>query len=466
MITPIFFVHEECKKNKEWRPEYFESVNKSLDEMSSSVKSGKLVEITEVIFEKKSEILGEMALGLIKENFQDELNQEYHDCSCCNKKLRKRDLVKRCLETKIGRIELCRPYFYCRDCKKGYYPFDEVLELASGVIQYDVQEVEAWLSSKMTYQEAQQAYKICTGNQVSTQHMFEVTNNVAESVDILDVSPFRYEINQKVMQLSEGKFRRPVLMIATDGAHAPTRAEPSPYKGKRGKGEWKESKGLRLYLLDSKHLVHLISWHQIQTDNQLTEALQKIKDAQLIPEKKLRICFIGDGAKWIWNKVAKIFPSAKQVLDFYHCSEYIHAFAKAQYRSQSSQAQEWVEATFTRLFHDNVYSIIWTLEETQPSSDQAKEELINLIRYLKNHSSKLHYGSAKKAGYHISSGAIESANKFIGHTRLKRSGAWWYPSCANHILALRCATYNGTFHRVFQLYKQRDLQKTFAKKCA
>jgi hypothetical protein len=50
-----------------------------------------------------------------------------------------------------------------------------------------------------------------------------------------------------------------------------------------------------------------------------------------------------------------------------------------------------------------------------------------------------------------------SANKFISHVRLKRSGAWWYVERANEMLALRCAKYNGTFEKVFQLYKQRAI---------
>ncbi len=44
---------------------------------------------------------------------------------------------------------------------------------------------------------------------------------------------------------------------------------------------------------------------------------------------------------------------------------------------------------------------------------------------------------------------MESANKFICHVRLKRSGAWWYEAKSNQMLALRCAKYNGTFAQVF-----------------
>ena len=58
--------------------------------------------------------------------------------------------------------------------------------------------------------------------------------------------------------------------------------------------------------------------------------------------------------------------------------------------------------------------------------------------------------------HQVQSGGIESANKFISHVKLKRSGAWWYAERANVMLALRCAKYNGTFSRVFELYKQRS----------
>jgi hypothetical protein len=39
--------------------------------------------------------------------------------------------------------------------------------------------------------------------------------------------------------------------------------------------------------------------------------------------------------------------------------------------------------------------------------------------------------------------------------QLKRSGAWWYVTNADQMLALRCAKYNGTFDRVFDRYRGR-----------
>ena len=55
-------------------------------------------------------------------------------------------------------------------------------------------------------------------------------------------------------------------------------------------------------------------------------------------------------------------------------------------------------------------------------------------------------------GFHIGSGAMESANKYISHTRMKRSGAWWQVPSGNAMLRIRCAMYNGTFQQVFERY--------------
>ena len=107
--------------------------------------------------------------------------------------------------------------------------------------------------------------------------------------------------------------------------------------------------------------------------------------------------------------------------------------------------------------------VIRGLKIMTPSSNAAEEAIESSIRYLSNHSGHVNYGAAKRAGYHLGSGAIESANKFISHVRLKRSGAWWYISNANNILKLRCAKYNGTYDRIIQKYREIDREKVYSK---
>jgi hypothetical protein len=102
--------------------------------------------------------------------------------------------------------------------------------------------------------------------------------------------------------------------------------------------------------------------------------------------------------------------------------------------------------------------VLMDLEGMKPRDEEAAEEIRKLLGYLKENQGRVKYRALRRNGYPMGSGGIESANKFISHVRLKRSGAWWYVERANEMLALRCAKYNGTFERVFQLFRQRALE--------
>ena len=95
----------------------------------------------------------------------------------------------------------------------GFYPLDEALGLSRRKIQPDVQEVEAWLAANVPFDEAAEAFKRCTGMDISNHHIHDVTNEIAKDLSILDVCPSKDEIHHQIDLLSEGKFRRPILMI-------------------------------------------------------------------------------------------------------------------------------------------------------------------------------------------------------------------------------------------------------------
>ncbi len=134
--------------------------------------------------------------------------------------------------------------------------------------------------------------------------------------------------------------------------------------------------------------------------------------------------------------------------------------AATQSAEHPQQALEWVAATRTRLFVSAVDKGMRGLKRMPPSALKAGTELDNLLTYLRNHRHRIAYRSQRHGGYPLSSGGIESAHKFICHVRLKRSGAWWYVANGNHMLALRCAKYTGTFARVFGRYQQTILAKS------
>ena len=441
---------------EDWKSAFLSLVSDRLDEIEKDYPVESITDISKSLFQNRSQIMGQAALALIERKFGHLLDQQYCECPRCNGRIKaKSKKVRREIDTVVGPVTLYRPYFYCRTCTLGFYPLDDALGLSNRKAQPDIQELEAWLTAEMPYETASEALERCAGIKLSNHHAHDVVNEIAADIQLQDICPDKTEIQHKIDELSEGRFRRPVLMIGIDGAHAPTRPEPSPRKGKRGKGEWKEVKGFRMYLLADNKIVHLISWHQIASDKELGNDLLQIKQTGLIPEDKVRICAIGDGAPWIWNRIKEVYPDAKKVLDYYHCSEYLHDLANAQYGKNSQKAREWVEATLSRLFMNNADQIIAGIKRMKPTSDEAKDQIDKTVRYIKERKDMINYGSLKRGGFHIGSGGIESSNKFISNVRLKRSGAWWYPTNANNILKLRCAKYNKTFDRIMENRKMK-----------
>jgi hypothetical protein len=448
---------------KDWKSEFLSFVGNRLDEIEKDVSMESITDISKSLFQNRSAIMGQAASALIEKKYGYLLDQEYCECPLCSRRIKAQsDKARREIETVVGPVTLYRPYFYCRTCAFGFYPLDDALGLSSHKAQLDIQELEAWLAAEMPYDTASEALERCAGIQLSNHHAHDVVNEIAADIQLLDVCPDKTQIHRQVDKLAEGKFRRPVFMIGIDGAHAPIRPEPSPRSGKRGKGDWREVKGFRMYLLNGRQIVHLISWHQIKSDKELGNDLLAIKQAGLIPEDKVRICTIGDGAPWIWNRIKEVYPDAKQVLDYYHCSEYLHDLANAQYGKNSQQSREWVEATLSLLFMNDADEIIADIKSIQPASDDARKQIDKTIGYLTERKDMIKYGALKRGGYHIGSGGIESSNKFIANVRLKRSGAWWYPTNANNILKLRCAKYNKTFDRIMEHRKKKKARRSTA----
>jgi hypothetical protein len=110
----------------------------------------------------------------------------------------------------------------------------------------------------------------------------------------------------------------------------------------------------------------------------------------LIPEESVRLCVVCDGAEWIWKHVQALFPHACQVLDYYHCSEYLHKMAKAQY-PDPCRALEWVESTLTRLYLGKVGLVLGGLRRMQPTSEEARKAIDNCWVYLNDHRRRTHY---------------------------------------------------------------------------
>jgi hypothetical protein len=460
---------EEVRARKQWsilRQQLHKRFDQWLDTLEQQWQEppSTLTEVTTTVWDLRQQLTGGITEAIVAHVHRSEHDRTQLPCPRCTGVLKPRELVCRTVETMVGPVQLERPYFYCRACRSGVYPLDKMVGLIPGRKQLDVHKAVATLVTEVPYDEAQTLFDTLTGVHVGSERMHTVTNHVAQELTVLEVAPSSEEIERRVAAVAAGRWRRPVVVLGIDGAYVPTRPDSARgsrpgLRGKRAKralwrGQWRDAKGFRFYLLDGERIVHLLSWHQVQTEEQLGEALAQVKKAGLIPEDHVRLCVVADGAEWIWKHVKALFPQACQVLDYYHCAQYVHNIAKAQYGT-SLQGLEWAEATMTRLYLGNVSAVLGGLRRMQPTSDDAARVIMNGWEYLDEHRGRTNYRQLRRRGYPLGSGGIESSNKFICHVRLKRSGAWWYEANSNQMLALRCAKYNGTLDHVFVRYQER-----------
>src|SRR5713226_4074267 len=290
---------EEVRARKQWdalRRQLHTHFDQWLDGLEAQLPepAPTLAQVTETVWNLRQELTGGLTQTIIEHTHLGEHIRKQVPCPKCARILQARSPVQRTVETMVGPVELERPYFYCRACRSGLYPLDDALGLVAGRKQLDMQQAAAKLVTEVPYDTAQSLFGDLTGMHFGSERMHTVTNQAGAELTVLDVAPSRQEIERRIASVSAGRFRRPVLVLGIDGAYVPTRPDSArePGEGRRGKrarrarwrGQWRDAKGFRFYLMDGERIVHVLSWHQVQNEEQLGEALKQIKEAGVIPE--------------------------------------------------------------------------------------------------------------------------------------------------------------------------------------
>lgn len=414
-------------------------------------RGGTLQEMSESLWKHAPDILS----PILEAALQDKANSMTDSVPCprCGKECKPSRRFPRQLETRSGSVTIERPYHSCRDCKAGFFPFDALVGLTSDRKQADLQRAALELFTEVPYETASDLFMSLTGMSFSDHAMHDLSCDMGADLEMADALPSAESVQELIDEQSRPGAWKPVLVISSDGAHVPTRPEAESRSAPRGAGEWREAKGFRMYLASHDRIIQVMSWHQIANEEQFGKDLHQA--AALIPQADVRIALVGDGAPWIWKHMTSAFPDGQEILDYYHCKEHIHKVANLQYVDDEAKRQAWIESTMGRLHFGEVESVRWGLQRMKPSGSEAGKEIEKLITYLGNNSHRIDYAAAKKRQFPCGSGGIESANKAICHTRLKRSGAWWIEENANTLLALRCAKCNGTLDSLYKKYLGR-----------
>lgn len=161
---------------------------------------------------------------------------------------------------------------------------------------------------------------------------------------------------------------------------------------------------------------------------------------------------VADGAHDNWSFLK--MHTTKQIVDFYHVSEYLAKAATIIFKDEK-QREKWLDDTCYELKHTQgaAVAILNQLKEVQSKQSQRKKNIKDddkilkqpkdaldaAITYFTNNikESRMNYAESQAANEPIGSGVTEAACKTIVKQRLCKSGMRWKDKGATAILSLR-----------------------------
>lgn len=394
------------------------------------------------------EISRDLACELERRLIQDQEPPPDNQTSCphCTRSARYRGRVARRLLTRHGELTVTRRYYSCGCCGHGFAPLDPLAGLDAGATTPTVRAWMAHLAALAPFELAATTLQELTGLSVSPATVERVAVAVGEA--------FHHSRQAQALQHQEGRLPQPKerphrLYVALDGTMTPLR-DPWQRDGSRGAlvcryGECKigvvyearpSPKGDRGVL--RKRYVATLG--DVEAFAPLIGAAAHLSGHHFAKE----LIVLGDGAVWIWRLAARQFPTAIQIVDFYHASEHLWSVARARFGEESPEAKGWVEARQEELKQDQLGRVLTSIAEWQPRGKAHQELREREYHYFASNAERMRYGSYVKKGYHIGSGVVEAACRHVVGSRLDQVGMHWRQERAEAIVGLRAALCSTT----------------------
>jgi hypothetical protein len=169
-----------------WRQAAYAAVDQMIEKLEKEIEGKGFEELSDLLRREGQQVSGAVLEEVLKSRGAKARAATRHVCAECGRSLtRQPELHRRTLESRHGEIELERPYFYCKHCRKGYYPLDEELELAPERKQYDLQRAAAELFTEVPFKRASQIFERLTGIKMSAHCQQEVAAKLGKAADLV-----------------------------------------------------------------------------------------------------------------------------------------------------------------------------------------------------------------------------------------------------------------------------------------
>src|SRR6516164_1241314 len=120
-----------------------------------------------------------------------------------------------------------------------------------------------------------------------------------------------------------------------------------------------------------------------------------------------RTAALGDGAPWIWNLVAELFPGTIEIVDRFHAKQHLSELSKALYGPTAPRAVQWAKRRHEELDTGQFRTLLAALRRQMARPEEARR----CLHYFQSNRERMRYPEFHAQGLCTSTGVVEAGCK-------------------------------------------------------
>lgn len=250
------------------------------------------------------------------------------------------------------------------------------------------------------------------------------------------------------------------VIISTDGGRTRTRkvkqnADNEPSKYAKFDTPWKEPKLIVIQEIDSEGHINKKSLPIYDTTlGNADEVFKLLEDylRQLNLKAADLVLFIGDGAKWIWNRTKGLFKSLGlkssqyiEAIDYYHAVQHLLEIVEQIpiKNLKTISKQSITEELKKLLWQGDISALVKRVKQVGKGNLPKVNSLLN---YFSKRPNLFNYKQLKELKMPCGSGIVESAVRRIINLRFKSPSSFWIPKNVEPLMFLRGVALAGRWN--------------------
>ena len=425
-------------------------LDEQLDKALGDVKAGHTPDINEVekiVGDVSDELDDELLSELVKQGIREVEHSDHTEesvrkvtCGRCGHNAHFRATERRSIVTMRGTARFRRAVYYCRVCNEDIMPADEALGISQKGYTRAVDLTVAKMGALDSYGGGKKLLQELTRINISAKQIQIVSTDVgqwAKGALLKQAARARQDPELVAKQMHRPDVR---VCISADGVHTPMHD-----------GSYKEAKIGRVRVVDKQGKVLGDSYcHHIGGLPEFGRLLYGMV-ASVGAAECARTNMVSDGAIGLQRLLARLFPHAKLVLDWYHACEHLYEVGrtcwgtvpvgkgkgKLSEKERERRTEEWIEAARTAMWDGMHEQLMGWLTKLPCQTREARSAVKRAIGYFKRNRERMRYAEYRAAGIEIGSGHAEGACKTLVTERMKGAGMRWKEPGAQAVGTLR-----------------------------